>query len=214
MNGQEHSTAMSDWAEFQDTTKQVYGVDMEILKKDFNREQKAYYLWSSRWRELPHSAVLAKPKVVKYFDMMTCTIADSKGIEAVEELSSFEFAVDGDQEQGPISALAGWFTADFKSRTDEDGRDTAPKLSAPAFLSTGPENGYTHWGQQVFYFASGIPLMRGQITNLKGTLEMMRTKENARLYNCRIKHTSSRTAKASDNILMKSEENEQVYSIP
>eukprot|EP00532_Pseudo-nitzschia_australis_P012483 CAMPEP_0168226402 /NCGR_PEP_ID=MMETSP0140_2-20121125/13380_1 /TAXON_ID=44445 /ORGANISM="Pseudo-nitzschia australis, Strain 10249 10 AB" /LENGTH=425 /DNA_ID=CAMNT_0008157459 /DNA_START=234 /DNA_END=1511 /DNA_ORIENTATION=- len=212
-NCSDHAGAMSDWAEFQETTKQVYGVEMEVLKKDFDKEQRDYFLWSSRWRELPHEAVLCSPKAVKYYDMMTCTIEDSKGLLAEEELSSFEFAVDGDTERGPISAIAGWFTSDFKSRTDEGGND-APKLSAPAFLSTGPENGYTHWGQQVFYFQSGIPLMKGQTTHLKGQLEMTRTKENARLYNCRIKTTSTRTANESGNVLMSSAENEQVYMIP
>jgi protein arginine N-methyltransferase 1 len=213
-NCNEHAGSMSDWAEFQDTTKQVYGVDMEVLKKDFDKEQKDYFLWSSRWRELPDAAVLAKPKPVKYYDMMTCTIEDSKGLYASEELSAFEFAVNGDRQHGPISAIAGWFTSDFKSRTDEIGRDTAPKLNAPAFLSTGPENGYTHWGQQVFYFQSGIPLMKGQTTHLTGSIEMTRTKENARLYNCRIKHNSTRTANASGSVLMNSGETEQVYMIP
>mmetsp|Transcript_11011 Transcript_11011/g.22233 ORF Transcript_11011/g.22233 Transcript_11011/m.22233 type:complete len:109 (+) Transcript_11011:293-619(+) len=42
---------------------------------------------------------------------------------------------------------------------------------------------------KLFYFQSGIPLMKGQTTHLKGQLEMTRTKENARLYNCRIKTT-------------------------
>ena len=214
MNCQEHASSMSDWNEFQETTKQVYGVNMEILKADFDREQKDYFLWSSRWRELPDEAVLCKPHAIKYFDMMTCTIEDSKGIAAGEELGSFEFNIDGDREAGPISGIAGWFTSDFKSRTDEGGRDTAPKLSAPAFLSTGPENGYTHWGQQVFYYQSGVVLMKGQTTTLAGTLEMTRTKENARLYNCRIKTKSTRSAKASGNVLMSSDENEQVYMIP
>ena len=214
LNNSEHASSMSDWAEFQETTKQVYGVDMEILKQDFDREQKDYYLWSSRWRELPESSVMAKPKAVKYFDMMTCTIEDSKGIMAGEELGSYEFKIDGDREQGPISGLAGWFTSDFKSRTDEGGIDSAPKLTAPSFLSTGPENGYTHWGQQVFYFHSGVILMRGQTTTLAGTLEMTRTKENARLYNCRIKHTATRTANSSGNVLMDSGATEQVYMIP
>merc|ERR1712176_578740 len=144
---------------------------------------------------------------------MTCTVEESKGINMDNAMSNFEFSVNGDQNQGPISALAGWFTADFKSRTDEDGVN-APKISAPSFLSTGPENGYTHWGQQVFYFLSGIPLMHGQTTHLTGTLEMTRTKENARLYNCRIKHSATRTSNASESVLMSSGVNEQVYMIP
>ena len=211
----EYAGSMSDWNDFRETTKQVYGVDMEILEKDFDREQKEYYLWSSRWRELPSESVLAEPKEIKYFDMMTCTLEDSKGLQAGEAMSDFDFSVDGSKQHGPISGIAGWFTADFKSRTDEGGAD-APKLSHPSFLSTGPENGYTHWGQQVFYFPAGIPLLSGETTRLAGNLAMVRTKENARLYNCKIKYSASR--KKNDDpdgpVLMKSAETEQVYLIP
>jgi protein arginine N-methyltransferase 1 len=56
--------------------------------------------------------------------------------------------------------------------------------------------------------------MKGQTTTIAGTLELMRTKENARLYNCRIKHTAGRTANASGNVLMNSGTTEQVYMIP
>lgn len=231
-NTNEYAAAMSDWSDFQETTKQVYGVDMTILAKDFDREQKDYYLWSSRWRELPTDSVLVQePHCVKIFDMMTCTIDDSKGITMTSnDTNRFKFQINGDYERGPISGLAGWFTADFKSRTDEIGKDLAPKLCNPTVLSTGPEQGYTHWGQQVFYFQSGIPLLQNQTTHLNGSLEMTRTKENARLYNCRIQYTSSRTSNASNqnkqnddsaagsgeggNVLMTSPHKEQVYTIP
>jgi type I protein arginine methyltransferase len=211
----EYAAAMSDWTDFQQTTKQVYGVNMEVLQPDFDREQKDYYLWSSRWRELPDEAVLAEPRSIKHLDMMECTIDDSKGIKSGDPMSSFEFDVNGSKVQGPISAIAGWFTADFKSRTDEAGVN-APKILHPSFLSTGPENGYTHWGQQVFYFSSGIPLLHGETSKITGTLEMMRTKDNARLYNCRIEYSSSRRKNDDPDgrVLMKSAATKQVYMIP
>jgi protein arginine N-methyltransferase 1 len=213
--GNEYSGAMSDWNDFAETTKQTYGVNMEILQKDFDREQKEYFLWSSRWTELQPEAVLAEPKAIKYLDMMTCTLQDSRGISADEPMHTFDFTIDGSKERGPVSALAGWFTADFKSRTDEAGAD-APKLSHPSFLSTGPENGYTHWGQQTFYFGSSLPLLQGETTNIQGSLEMMRTKENARLYNCKINYQSSRkkTDDKDGPILMKSAMIEQIYQMP
>jgi len=215
LNNNEFSASMSDWADFKETTMQVYGVNMNILQKDFEREQKQYYLWSSRWRELPSDAILTEPKVVKTLDMMTCTLEESKGIMAGDAMSTYDFSIDGTNTRGPISGIAGWFTSDFKSRSDDEGMG-APKIANPAFLSTGPENGYTHWGQQVFYFQSGIPLLNGETTNLTGSLEMVRTKENARLYNTKLKYTSSRkkTGDTSDSVLMKSNETEQVYLIP
>jgi len=136
----EYANSMSDWNDFAQTTHTVYGVDMSVLEKDFEREQKEYYLLSSRWSELPGDAVLAEPKVVKYFDMATCTIEDSRGIPAGYPDATFDFDVNGNEFSGPISGFAGWFTADFKSRTDAEGLD-APKIHHSAFLSTGPENG-------------------------------------------------------------------------
>ena len=214
---QEYANAMSDWHEFSETTKSVYGVDMSVLEKDYDREQKEYYLLSSRWSELPPEAVLAEPAMVKHLDMITCTIEESRGILAGAPNSTFDFEIDGNEVSGCVSGFAGWFTADFKSRTDGEGRDVAPKLSHPAFLSTGPENGYTHWGQQTFHLVSSIPLFPGQITRIQGSLEMSRTKENARLYNCRITYSSSRRYSgepADGQYLMKSQDNLVVYQIP
>jgi protein arginine N-methyltransferase 1 len=215
LNNSEYAASMSDWSDFQETTMQVYGVNMNILQTEFDREQKEYYLWSSRWRELQADAVLAEPKAIKHLDMMTCTLEEAKGIMAGDSIATYDFEMDGSRERGPISGIAGWFTSDFKSRTDEAGAG-APKISHPSFLSTGPENGYTHWGQQMFYFQSGIPLLKGETTKITGNIEMIRTKENARLYNCKIKYSASRkrTDDADGPVLMKSPEAEQVYLIP
>ena len=212
----DYAAAMSDFDEFAKTTSQIYGVDMGVLEKEFDREQKDYFLLSSRWTELPSEAVLAEPKMIKYLDMHTCTIEDVRGIAAGSVDAAFDFQVNGDEVAGPISGFTGWFTADFRSRTDAGGID-APKLLHPAFLSTGPENGYTHWGQQTFYFLNSIPLLKGETTRVTGGLEMMRTKENSRMYNCRINYTSSRRrSDAGDDgpVLMKSAKVDQVYQIP
>jgi protein arginine N-methyltransferase 1 len=212
----DYASAMTDFDEFAKTTSQVYGVDMNCLEKEYNREQKEYFMLSSRWTELPSEAVLAEPKMIKQFDMATCTIEDVRGIAAGYPDAKFDFEVNGDEEAGPISGIAGWFTADFRSRTDAAGID-APKLLHPAFLSTGPENGYTHWGQQTFYFLNSTPLLKGETTRITGELEMMRTKENSRLYNCRIGYSTSRRRNDDDKdgpVLMKSARVEQVYQIP
>lgn len=214
-NNNEYSASMSDWHDFAETTRNIYGVDMSILEKDFDREQKEYYLLSSRWTELRPEAVLAEPKMIKHYDMATCTLDDARGILPGEPDAKFSFDIDGTETSGPVGAVAGWFTSDFRSRTDSVA-ENAPKINNPSFLSTGPENGYTHWGQQTFYLLSSIPLLKGEITRLEGSIEMMRTKENARLYNCKFQFQNSRRKadQADGSFLMKSPVSEHVYQIP
>jgi len=225
----EYAGAMSDWHEFAETTRTVYGVDMSVLESEFDREQREYYVLSSRWAELPPSSIVADPQVVKTLDMHTCTVDDSRGISVGDVGSTFDFDVTADEQAfsrgsgksaagaGTISGFAGWFTVDFKSRTDEAGATAAPTVPNPAHLSTGPEMGYTHWGQQVFHFPSAIPLIPNQTTRLNGTLEMMRSKESARLYNVRYNYMSSRRktgADKDDDVLMQNKPVELVYQIP
>jgi type I protein arginine methyltransferase len=217
-NAADYEGACDDWHDFCRTTAQVYGVNMNVLTESHEREQRDYYLLSSRWTELPPDAVLAEPMAIKQLDLFTCTIHDARGIAAGE--ANFDFSIypavnrpsksnsrredndgyDEDNDNGGtrISGLAGWFTADFRSRTDALGAVTAPTLPHPAYLSTGPENGYTHWGQQTFYFVQPIvvpPKSNGNNPPLRlhGSLELVRTKENARLYNCRIAYQTTTT---------------------
>jgi protein arginine N-methyltransferase 1 len=222
----EYASAMSDWQDFQQTTNTVYGVNMSVLEQDFDREQKEYYLLSSRWTELHAEAILADPQIIKEYDMMTCTLEDARGVLESDRnnksggpSASFDFDINGDECARPVSGFSGWFTADFKSRTDAGATPETPRLQHPAFLSTGPENGYTHWGQQTFYLVhSAIPTLKGEITRLVGNLEMTRTKRNSRLYNCRITYNCSRRRidedKETGAVLMKSGDICNVYQIP
>ena len=229
----EYSGAMDDWKEFAETTQTMYGVDMSTLEKDFDREQKEYYILSSRWAELGTGCLLAEPCVVKEYDMHVCTVEDARGVglatgEDGGNGAPFDFDIMGRSPMdnpsysesgysGPISGFACWFTVDFKSRTDEIGRGVATEAPNPAYLSTGPEMGYTHWGQQVFHLPSAIPLLADQTTRINGTLEMMRTKDSARLYNVRFRYATSRRKTGTDiegGVLMKGKSEELVYQMP
>ena len=136
---QDYGGAMQDWFQFVESTKSMYGVDMCVLEESFEKEQKEYYLLSSRWAELQPNALLADPQVVKRLDLATCTIEESRGIALGDECSAFDFDIscEGDDYDGaPISGFAGWFTSDFSSRTDAEGV-SAPKLNSPVVLNTG-----------------------------------------------------------------------------
>lgn len=223
----EYANAMEDWKEFAETTQTVYGVDMSVLEADFDREQREYHVLSSRWAELSNACLLAEPQVVKEYDMHVCTMEDARGV-GLDGGVPLDFDVVGRAPgggasdagaAGPISGYAGWFTVDFRSRTDEAGMGAAPEMSSPAYLSTGPEMGYTHWGQQVFHLPSPLPLLAGQTTRLQGTLEMTRTEESARLYNVRFRYEASRRRTGADRddeggVLMKGKEEVLTYQIP
>ena len=229
----DYAGAMADWNEFCTTTQTVYGVTMDVLQNDFDKEQQDYYLYSSRWTELPPEAVLAEPKCIQDYNLATCTLQDARGIEASDPQATFSFDMNGSRLAGPVSGLAGWFVADFDNdppggdppKPEEDDGTKPPPILHAAQLSTAPDQGYTHWGQQTFYFKSAIPLLHGESTRLEGNVEMMRTQDNARLYNCRISYTASRrkVLNASSDplqpdqvgpVLMKSDTVAQVYQIP
>ena len=142
---------------------------MSTLTKNYDKEQKQYYLLTSQWMELNESHQVGEPAVIKEYVMKTCTFADSLGVEK----SPFEFAIDEDER---ISGFAGWFNSDFNYKDSAFG-DLAAE---PVVLSTGPENGYTHWGQQVFYLKDGLDCEAGDI--IKGDISLVRQKGNQRLY--------------------------------
>lgn len=75
-------------------------------------------------------------------------------------------------EDARVSGFAGWFTADFHGTE----ANPCPK---PVTLSTGPENGYTHWGQQVFHLQVPHDVVGGG--KVEGSIAVKRQQENVRL---------------------------------
>jgi hypothetical protein len=59
----------------------------------------------------------------------------------------------------------------------------------------------THWGHQVFYFTSAIPIQSNDKVTLDGTMEMIRSKQSARLYNVKFQYTIEAAADGSNNLM-------------
>lgn len=241
-NNYDYNQAMDDWDEFVDSTREKYGgVDYSVLTKDFEKETLDYYVGQSQWTDLPEQALLATPQVIKTLDLMTCTHKDTRGIfgsannseesarEGNTDTNEFDFVLE--PEKTVVSGFASWFTTDFKSRTDSLASKDAPKLVKTVTLNTGPDQGYTHWGQQTFYLVEGIPVENsldqgsgslpeggvcGQSTtvHLKGTLEMFRTKANTRLYKSRIRHYLEEIDIQSQTVTRTTEPEEDIFDIP
>ncbi|KAJ1461964.1 S-adenosyl-L-methionine-dependent methyltransferase [Pelagophyceae sp. CCMP2097] len=156
--------AMADWDAFAGETTREHGVDVQCLRGAYDVEQTSFYLRQAQWAELKAEVVLCEPEAVFALDLNTVTLEQSRGFTA-----KFDFAVPF----GEVCAFAAWFTVDFLGSPTE-------KTSTPVCLSTAPEDGYTHWGQQVFYVAPGDAVSGTKRTT--GSITMRRQREQCRLY--------------------------------
>lgn len=106
-------------------------------------------------------------------DLNTCTLADAECVPQVPYSINVPFPV-------TVSGYAGWFTVDFNGSVEN-------RATKRVTLSTGPEMGYTHWGQQVFYLLDPVECTTD--TKLHGTVSMTRQEKNKRLYNLNLEHS-------------------------
>jgi type I protein arginine methyltransferase len=131
-------------------------MDMTVLEPNFIKEQEDYYIFSSLWTELQPHHVLGDPIVIKRLDLNTCTIEDVLGVAQTPIRMEIPFPA-------RCSGFAGWFTVDFVGSVDSP-------VSRRVTLSTGPEVGYTHWGQQVTPSPRSPPLPSSSHLPLVGVL--------------------------------------------
>ncbi|KAJ8751584.1 hypothetical protein K2173_016831 [Erythroxylum novogranatense] len=158
--------AMDDWYGFMEDTKTHYGVDMSILTKSFEEEQRKYYLQTSLWQNLHPHQVIGTTAVVKEIDCLTATVND-----ILEVRSNFSSSVT--LENSRLCGFAGWFDVHFRGSGNDPARQAIELTTAPSI-----DNG-THWGQQVFFLHPPISITEGD--ELKVSFVMIRSKENHRL---------------------------------
>ena len=166
----EYQGSITEWQKFAGEMQRFYQLDMSALAEPYQKEQLDYYIYSSLWTELQTEHIIGQPSVIKRLNLNTCTLEDSAGVPSTPFNILVPFPV-------RISGYASWFTVDFNG-------STASPAAKRVTLSTGPEVGYTHWGQQVFYLRDPVDCS-GEMT-LHGTVEMVRQEKNKRLYNVRV----------------------------
>uniref|UniRef100_A0A7S2V4Q5 Methyltransferase domain-containing protein n=1 Tax=Fibrocapsa japonica TaxID=94617 RepID=A0A7S2V4Q5_9STRA len=181
---QEYIQSLQEWHNFKAETKERYGITMATLEADYEQEQRHYYINTASWSELHPDQVVCPPQAIKHLDLHTCTQPEAAGV------AELPFCFPCGTQPTRVSGFAGWFTTDFKGRV---GRS----LGSEVVLSTGPEAGYTHWGQQVFYLAQPLDLQPGD--KILGTFRMERQKENIRLYDLYLTHKVKRAAPLPGN---------------
>lgn len=135
---QEYSEGMDDWKKYLSNLKKKYGVDMSVLSEEYDKEQRDYYLKSSHYVQLEDDTVLAPPAIVKTLDLAVCTLEYAKGVGETE--FTFDIIASSDDDE-IINGFAGWFTVDFRSRTDEVGTKFGAKMTHPVHFTSSPEIG-------------------------------------------------------------------------
>jgi type I protein arginine methyltransferase len=166
----DYQHSISEWSKFEGEMKKFYNIDMGALGPSYGHEQEQYYIYSSLWTELAIEHVIGQPTVMKRFDLNTCTLEDAEGVDTVPFDITVPFPC-------TVSGFAGWFTVNFNGSEET-------KVERRVTLSTGPEMGYTHWGQQVFYLKDAIQCQSN--TKLHGTTELVRQEKNKRLYDLKM----------------------------
>jgi protein arginine N-methyltransferase 1 len=167
---QEYMGSMREWQRFSEDMKRNYDIDCSAIAKSFEKEQVDYYIYSALWTELQVEHVIGQPVIIKRLDLNTCTLEDAEGVATTPFDISIPFPI-------RISGFAGWFTVDFNG-------SAGMPVTRRVTLSTGPEAGYTHWGQQVFYLKDPVDCTAD--TRLHGHVTMVRQEKNKRLYNLQL----------------------------
>jgi protein arginine N-methyltransferase 1 len=162
----DYKNSMDDWQRFTREMRELYNVNMSCLDAPYAKEQSDYFIYSSLWTELGVEHMVGQPCVIKRLDLNTCTLEDAECVRRVNYSFRAPYPI-------TVSGFAGWFTVDFAGSA---GSPVAKRV----VLSTGPEVGYTHWGQQVFYLKDAIECTSD--TAISGSLELIRQDKNKRLY--------------------------------
>lgn len=166
--------AMADFDSFAGEMKTQYGVSVDCLREAYDTEQADYYLKQAQWCELQDDHLLAPAAKLASFDLYTCSIPEARGVEGVH----FDFPVP----LTDIDGFAGWFDVSFDSTRD------GTRLDRPQILCTSPSQGYTHWGQQVFFV---VPTDDDHLYHsTAGTFSLTRQINAIRLYNVRLSLTA------------------------
>ncbi|CAN6456204.1 unnamed protein product [Victoria cruziana] len=184
-----YDSTMNDWYGFLDETEAYYGVDMSVLTKPFEEEQRKYYLQTSLWNNLHPQQIIGTPVVIKEIDCMTAKIDDIITVRS-------EFTSNIYIDRGRLCGFAGWFDVHFRGSINEPAISDVELTTAPSVDNS------THWGQQVFLLHPPVPVNHGE--SVKAVFSMTRSMDNHRLMDVEFVHQMVQPAgKSSSSITSK-----------
>jgi len=153
----EYEKTMENWEWFLIDMKSYYGIDMEVLSTDYQREQKAYHLAHGEWADVHPSQLLGTALVSQKIDLHTITIDELKAGMSGEGLLEL-------QGNATIDAICAWFDVSFEG-------STANPVAKIVELTTAPDaTGATHWGQTEFPLVPPLHASAGDSLRLAYTV--------------------------------------------
>jgi len=176
----ELTEAEASFQEFVTAMQIDYGLDYEYWREKYRSENENYYVYNAVWRELQMQEMVGEAAQIGAWDLSRVTAEQVQGVEK----TSFRLSVpelmrgsEGEVRRTPrplsLSGFAGWFTVQF------NGSNEFP-AARPVELSTAPEMGYTHWGQEVCFLRHALSVYAGD--TVSGSMSMTRRKDNKRTY--------------------------------
>ena len=199
----DYNDTINSWDRFVHRLQFAYGIDMTSLKADYEGETEQYYYNTARWQIIEPAVLVGEAQPVYSIDLKQASFKDAEGISDSE--FSLMHSLLKKNSDGTISRVkdflsikgfALWFTIDFHGGSQH------------STMSTGPENGYTHWGQYACYLHE--PLKVAATQEFSGSFGMTRKKHNPRMYNLNIKVFSmSATDESKKTVLV-----DRTYDLP
>jgi len=131
----DYQDSLAGWYDFTKTTYEKYGVNLECLSSEYDKEQAQYFLQTSSWVDVHPNQCLGPPTILKEYDLNTCSVDDIKVVDEQFELSMEPAESNGPQET-QVSGFCGWFDVHFRGSEE----NPADKLKGKLHMERSKEN--------------------------------------------------------------------------
>lgn len=171
----EYIRSCQEWSEFVDKTRDDYLVDMGVLTESWNKEHNEYFMEAASYVNAPPDVLVSEPCVIHRMDLNTISLEESKRVNVEFELKTVQPTAG--------AGILGWFDVEFRGSAENPTKNLVT-------LSTGPEVGETHWGQQQFPLYPPLALQTGD--TVKGNVKVLRRADNHRMITVEFNYTQHR----------------------
>ena len=154
-------------------------MDYSILRNEYDVENLEYYVHTAHWKIIDPAIIVSDTATVYSINLKTITLDEASAVKGqsfklhaqqLQRLANGTTVRRAKLDRIPVSGIATWFDVSFEG---------GPKKIT---MSTGPENGYTHWGQYALYFLKVLNWYNPESNDLSGKFSMYRTHANPRMY--------------------------------